>query len=272
MSDFRYPMSHMNQPIIGLDKLLADSWNAMTKEWKPTLGWTLGMILVPILINIAFALPPIAEPKLTTNIVYQLVSFILVWAASLYFMSGLVRYFLDKNKKVSVSFQDVVSLAWIGALMVIILIPAFILFILPGIWLAVAFSMAIPIYLNEGKGGWEALKTSYNLVKGRWWGTLIGFIVPQLVYGIGVSVIFGFLIAILAVVAGTATTGFFYAIQQGADRATALAALGPVAMIGIPAALIILIVLGIIINVLLTLAKTSVWTNLYKSLSETVSK
>lgn len=265
-------MSHMNLPLIGLDKLLADSWNAMFKEWKPTLGWTLGMTLVPLLINIAFTLPQIAEPKLASNIVYQLVSFVIVWSASLYFLSGLIRYFLDNKKEIRISFQNVVSLAWIGALMALILIPAFILFIIPGIWLAVAFSMAMPIYLNEGKGGWEALKTSYNIVKGRWWATFIRFLVPNLVYGIGVGFIFGLLGAIGAVLVGTTAGGFFYALQQGADQATALAALGPVAIIVLPAGLLVFLILFLITSVLLTLVKTSVWINIYKSLSETVSK
>ncbi|MCE9585832.1 hypothetical protein K8R04_00760 [Candidatus Uhrbacteria bacterium] len=262
----------MNQPLIGLDKLLADSWNAMFKEWKPTLGWTLGITLVPALINIAFALPQIAEPELSQNVAYQLIAFILVWAASLYFMSGLFRYFLDKKKEVSVSFQDIVSLAWIGALTGLILIPAFLLFILPGIWLAVAFSMAMPIYLNEGKGGWQAMKKSYDIVKGRWWATLIGFLVPQLVYGIGVSVIFGLLFGALIAIASVPFSAFIYALEQGTDQATALAALGPIAMVGLPIALLVFIVLAVVVSVLLTLARISVWTNLYKSLTETASK
>lgn len=265
-------MSHMNQPLIGIDKLLADSWNAMFKEWKPTLGWTLGMVFVPLLINIAFALPMIAVPELAESVAYQTVSPILVWAASLYFMAGLFKHFLIPKKEVNVSVQDVLSLALIGLIMGLLLIPAFLLFIIPGIWLALMFSMAVPIYLNEGTKGWAALKASYALVKGRWWATLVRFLVPNIVYGIGVSVIFGIIMVAFIAIASVPISAFIYALEQGADQSQALAALGPVAMIGLPIGLLVFIAVAIIANILLTLAHTSVFVNIYKSLSETASK
>lgn len=262
----------MNQTLIGIEKLLSESWNAVTKDWKPTLGWTLGILFVPFLLNIVFALPQIAEPELAKNIVYQCISIILIWAASLYFQTGLIRYFLNDKKEVSVTVQDIVGLAWIGILMTIILIPAFILFILPGIWLAVAFSMAMPIYLKEGKGGWQALKSSYEMIKGRWWATLIRFLVPNLVYNIGFGVIFGIIVFAFVAIGSIAASGFIYALEQGADQSQALAALGPVAMIGLPLGVLLFIVLAIAAGIILTIAQTSIWTNLYKSLAETKSK
>lgn len=265
-------MSHMNHPLIGIDKLLADSWNAMFKEWKPTLGWTLGLLFVPFLINIAFALPIIAEPKLSNNIFLQLTSFILVWALSLFFQAGLFRYFLDRSKAVSVSIQDIVSLAWIGALTTIILIPAFLLFIFPGIWLAVAFSLAMPIYLKEGKGGWQAIKTSYEIVKGRWWATLVRYIVPNIVYGIGFSVILGIAMVITFAIAMIPLSSVLQAMEQGAEPMMALGGLDLVSAIGSLLLLLGVIILSMIGSILLTLAQTSVWTIVYKSLSETAGK
>jgi len=272
LADFRYPMSHMNQPLIGIDKLLAESWNAVFKEWKQTLGWTLGIIFVPFLINIVFILPIIAEPRLGQNPFFQVISPILVWGASLYFLAGLFRYFLDKKTEVKVSFTDVVSLAWIGLLMALLLIPAFIFFILPGIWLSVAFSLAMPIYLKEGKKGWGALKTSYAIVKGRWWATFIRFLVPNLVYGIGVSVVFGVFSIIIGIVASIPVSSFIHALEQGSDISQALGTVGPAWFIGLPVILLAFIALAIVSSILLTLARTSVWTNIYKSLSETTTK
>lgn len=272
MADFRYPMSHMNQPLIGIDKLLADSWNAMFKEWKSTLGWTLGLMFVPFLIQIAFALPQIAKPELAQSPLYQLVPVFLIWGATLYFMSGLIRYFLDMKKEVTVSFTDVVSLFWIGLLMTIILIPAFILFILPGIWLSVAFSMAMPVYLKEGKKGWQAIKTSYEIVKGRWWATFVRFLVPNLVYGIGVSFVFGILFVIMAIIASVPFSGLIHAVEQGAEWSDALAAAGPAPLIILGVCVLAFFVICLIAGLLLTLARTSIWTNIYKSLSETASK
>jgi hypothetical protein len=262
----------MNQPLIGIDKLLSESWNAMFKEWKPTLGWTLGAIFVPVLVNLAFALPQIAEPALAENVIYQLAAFILTYGASLYFIAGLYRYFLDKKSEVKVSFQDVVALAWICILGGLLLIPAFLLFVLPGIWLSIMFYFAIPIYLKEGKNGWQALKTSYGLVKGRWWATFVRLLVPNIVYGIGVSVVFGVIAAALIAIASVPISAFIYALEQGTEQSQAIAAMGPIALVGLPVGLLIFFVIAVIVSVLVTLAQTSVFVNIYKSLSETASK
>jgi len=46
-----------------------------------------------------------------------------------------------------------------------------VLLIIPGIWLAVSWSLAFPLFvrISEEKSGWECLKLSSQLVKGRWW-------------------------------------------------------------------------------------------------------
>ena len=54
-------------------------------------------------------------------------------------------------------------------LYVLALIPAFIALIIPGIWLAVAWSVSFPALLSEGIGPVAALGRSFRLVKGRWW-------------------------------------------------------------------------------------------------------
>ena len=59
------------------------------------------------------------------------------------------------------------------------------LFIAPGVWLYVAWAVAMPVLLVEGLRGRKALGRSFELVKGRWWrtfGTLIvGFILAAIV-------------------------------------------------------------------------------------------
>jgi hypothetical protein len=60
---------------------------------------------------------------------------------------------------------------WLSLLLILGLIGAFIAFVIPGIWLLVAWSVAFPVMLVEGTGGANALGRSYGLVKGRWWAT-----------------------------------------------------------------------------------------------------
>lgn len=53
-------------------------------------------------------------------------------------------------------------------------------FVLPGIWLTLAFAFAGYVFLDEGKTGTQALARSAELVKGRWWSTLRRLLAPGL--------------------------------------------------------------------------------------------
>jgi hypothetical protein len=59
------------------------------------------------------------------------------------------------------------------------------LFILPGVWIYVAWAFATPVLLVEGLRGRAALGRSYRLVKGRWWRTfgvlVVGFVLAAIV-------------------------------------------------------------------------------------------
>ena len=64
------------------------------------------------------------------------------------------------------------SLLWLSFLLVVFLIPAALAFILPAVYLYVAWTVAAPVLLLEDVRGRAALKRSRALVKGRWWPTL----------------------------------------------------------------------------------------------------
>jgi hypothetical protein len=61
------------------------------------------------------------------------------------------------------------SLVWLQILAGTLLVLAFIALVIPGIWLYVAWSVATPVLLIEGTGGYAALRRSFRLVRGRWW-------------------------------------------------------------------------------------------------------
>ena len=76
------------------------------------------------------------------------------------------------------------------------LILAFILFIIPGIWLYAAWSVAVPALLIEGLGPVRALGRSRRLVKGRWWATAAVLIVAALMVTLIAGAIEALLIAV----------------------------------------------------------------------------
>jgi hypothetical protein len=57
--------------------------------------------------------------------------------------------------------------------------------VIPGIYLYVAFAVAVPVLLVEGAGPFRALGRSRELVQGRWWGTLgvtfVGYMLVSIV-------------------------------------------------------------------------------------------
>jgi hypothetical protein len=63
------------------------------------------------------------------------------------------------------------SVLWLLVLQALLLVLAFLLLIVPGIWLAFAWSVAIPALLAEDVRGRRALGRSFRLVRGRWWRT-----------------------------------------------------------------------------------------------------
>jgi hypothetical protein len=67
----------------------------------------------------------------------------------------------------------------------VLVILGTILFVIPGIYLYVAFTVAVPVLLVEGAGPWRALWRSRDLVRGRWWATcgvaVVGYLLVSVV-------------------------------------------------------------------------------------------
>ena len=87
---------------------------------------------------------------------------------------GSLRFFAVRLRSV----LGVVLLSFVFTLIGIVL------FIVPGIYLAVAFAVVVPVLLDEGKHGREALRRSRELVRGRWWQTLLLLLAGSLLAGI----------------------------------------------------------------------------------------
>jgi uncharacterized membrane protein len=80
------------------------------------------------------------------------------------------------------------SVLWVSILVGIASTLGLVLIILPGIWLWFSYSVAVPALLFEGHKGTNAMKRSFQLVKGRWWATagtiLAAFVIANVIGGI----------------------------------------------------------------------------------------
>ena len=65
----------------------------------------------------------------------------------------------------------------------------FMLFIIPGLYLMITLSLALPIFIFEEKGIGNAFNKSFKLIKGKWWSTFGLLFVTGLIAGI-VSYVF----------------------------------------------------------------------------------
>jgi|SRR5579871_4034953 len=64
------------------------------------------------------------------------------------------------------------ALIVLAVVTVVLIVVGLFLCIVPGVYLAVAFYVAVPVLLVEGVGPFKALARSRRLVQGRWWPTL----------------------------------------------------------------------------------------------------
>jgi hypothetical protein len=82
---------------------------------------------------------------------------------------------------------------WLTLLLGLGLILGFLAFVIPAIWLAVAWSVTYPVLLVEDVRGVAALKRSFALVKDHWWATFgrvaVAYILVLVVTAVASSVI-----------------------------------------------------------------------------------
>jgi hypothetical protein len=106
--------------------------------------------------------------------------------------------YMDREADAGVSLRfagrRIGSLLWLELLLIVLLGLAFVAFIIPGIWLYAAWSVATPALMIEGVRGRRALGRSYGLVRGRWWPTAGVVLVTNLI----LSIVGGVIAAVLA--------------------------------------------------------------------------
>lgn len=74
-------------------------------------------------------------------------------------------------------FSKMIPLLLTMILMSIMIIIGFMLLILPGIYLSVAYYMAIPLMAEKGMSPWQALETSRKAITRRWFSVFAFFII-----------------------------------------------------------------------------------------------
>lgn len=77
--------------------------------------------------------------------------------------------------------RNFVTLVALYILIILAIIPGFLFFILPGIYIAIKFFVAPAVAVMENKNPIQSLKRSWNLVEGHWWFTFATYLVMNLI-------------------------------------------------------------------------------------------
>lgn len=195
----------------GVGEILDAAFRLCFTHWRPLVTATL-VVVVPVQIfativlfsafpdNLtteeAFLGPEVAEEDFGVFLAGQLVSTVLTLLMVLLAIAACFKAVADAylgsepDWRASVRFAvaRLAPLLWLTVLYVLGVVLGFFALIIPGIFLAIAWSLAYPATLVEGVRGAGALKRSFQLVRGRWWPVfgvqIVGAILVTVIAGI----------------------------------------------------------------------------------------
>src|SRR5690242_6398054 len=94
----------------------------------------------------------------------------------------------EAGRSLRFALRNLLRLVWLAIVLGCALVVAFLALIIPGIWLFVAWSLAVPVLLFERVGAFASLGRSFRLVRGRWWpicgALVVGYLLAGVVSGI----------------------------------------------------------------------------------------
>ena len=131
--------------------------------------------------------------SLGAELVGVLATFLATAAAYRLVADAYMGQVVDPAASLSFGVRRFGSVLWVSFLAFLGILVGFVLFVVPAIYLAVAWSVAVPVLLGENARGRAALRRSRALVRGRWW-ACCGVLVLAVVLAAIVALAFGILI------------------------------------------------------------------------------
>jgi hypothetical protein len=130
------------------------------------------VIILQIILGIFFPSPP---PPAEPNLVNQQIVAILSYPVVMPIMVGIVMLAINYSRGEAIKFQSIFhyyhlmgKLALAGILIYIMTVIGFILFIIPGIYLSIAYIFTLPLIVDKGMDVWDAMELSRKTVTRHW--------------------------------------------------------------------------------------------------------
>ena len=127
-----------------------------------------------------------------------------------------LRHLSGRPLSAGLMFSQLPKAGRIGVMYVMItmlLIVGFLLLILPGIYLAIAYSLALPLMIDRDMSPWQAMETSRKLVSKCWWRSLAFVLLIGLI--LLASAVFLFIPLIWTLPAMAVAYGLYYRSLAG---------------------------------------------------------
>lgn len=153
-------------------------------------------IILQIILGIFFPSPPSpAEP----NLLNQQIITILSYPVLMPLMVGIIMLAINYSRGENIEFKSIFNyyhlmgkLALAGIFIYVMTIIGFVLLVLPGIYLSIAYVFTLPLIADKGMDVWEAMELSRKTVTKHWFKVfgllfLLGlfFLVGAIPFGIG---------------------------------------------------------------------------------------
>lgn len=172
--------------------LLSESWNLV----KGTKGIIIGgflvfyvvMMIATFILGAVVGIFSALSESMMAVIVGQILVSLLASALSYPFMAGINMVGIRRAAGQPISFNEIfnhfgriVPLIITALVMMVLVYLGMILLILPGIYLAVAYMLAIPLVVERGLSPWQALEASRKAISQHWFKVFGLFLVLGLI-------------------------------------------------------------------------------------------
>ncbi len=204
--------------LLSISELIHESWNAYATSWHKSLRITAWFLVFPLIsFLIVFSTRASIDTSLALFGALSIIQFLLtVWVTV-----RLYRWLLAQEKHATppehdarTAWQLVPHLLWTSLLKGLAIMGGLVLFVFPGIWIAVLLQFSELYLMGEGYRGTKALAASYALVKGRWWDVFWRLVVPGTLFVILSVVTVGIIMNVIGLIAGAAKINLIISVDQ----------------------------------------------------------
>lgn len=151
-------------------------------------------ILMQIILGIFFPSPP---PPAQPNLLNQQIVTILSYPVLMPLIVGVIMLAINYSRGEHIEFKSIFNyyhlmgkLALAGIVIYIMTIIGFVLLVLPGIYLSIAYVFTLPLIADKGMDVWEAMELSRKAVTKHWFKVFGLFLLLSIMMGLG-ALVFG---------------------------------------------------------------------------------